>query len=62
MDPVHFFGEFRELTGHVTALVTEHMRNENELVAVCRVSIDKVVEKRPFKTCAHAAIDPKSCA
>ena len=38
------------------------MRNENKLKAVTQVRVDKIIEERPFKPCAHASVYPEAVA
>ena len=38
------------------------MRRQNEIVAVCGVGIDEVVQQSPLQTGAHAYIHPVACA
>lgn len=57
---VDLIGKLGELTGSLAALVLQHVRRQNELVAVRNVAVDEVVQQRPFQTCAHALIHPEA--
>ena len=61
-DFIDFIGEFRELTRGKAALILQHMRNQHKFIPVSDVRINEVIEKRPFKPCANAGIDPESAS
>ena len=57
---INFVCKFGELSRSYATFILKHVGRKNKLVAVCEVCIDEVVEKCPFKTRAHAAIDPEA--
>ena len=57
-DLVDLVGELGELTGGLAAGVLQHVRGQDELVAVGDVGVDEVVQQRPLKSCAHAGVHP----
>ena len=44
------------------AVVAELIRRKNKFVAVFKVLVHEVVEQRPFQSCAHASVNPKTVA
>ena len=62
VNPINLVGEFGELTCAEPAAIAEHVRGENKFVTVGKVFADEEIQKRPFKPCAVAAIQPISAA
>ena len=57
-DPVVLLHKFRELPGDIAAFVVQHMRRQDQLIAVAQVFVHKEVEQRPLHARAPAAVDP----
>ena len=59
---VDLIGELGELASGQAALVLQHVRGQDQLVAVGQVGVNEVVEQRPLQTGTHASVDPEARA
>ena len=61
-DLIYLVGKLRELSRGHAALIFEHVRGQDQLITVGKVSVDKVIEQSPLKARTHAAVDPEARA
>ena len=57
-DLIDLVGELGELTGGFAAGILQHVRGQDELIAVGNVGVDEVVQQRPLQPGAHAGVHP----
>ena len=57
-DLVDLVGKLGELTGSLAAGVLQHVRGQDELIAVGNVGVDEVVQQCPLQPGTHAGVHP----
>ena len=57
---VDLVGKLGELTGGFAALVLQHVRRQDELIAVGQVGVDEVVQQGPLQPGTHAGVHPEA--
>ena len=55
---IYFIGKLGELAGGFAALILQHMRGQDEIIAIGNVGVNEVVQQRPLQPCAHAGVHP----
>ena len=61
-DPVDLIHKFGELAGHVTTVVSQHVRGQDELISVGDVLLNKEIEDRPFQAGTPAPVNPAAAS